>query len=613
MPNAFDDLPPTSPELQILQQATPEGRPNAFADLAPAEWKSSRVKQGNPYAIPKDSPLYGESEGQMTLEGVGRGMVNVARHVGNLVSMTDMGATPQERFMMGAGGQSPPGASHPLVSDQDLANAKELDEPLMSQPAGRFGSTIGETAVLTPAVLGGEGALGATGLGARVLASAPARGMAEGAGQGALMSDPGERGAGALTGAATGLAIPAAMTSGQRLAYGLQRTPEAQQLIDQGVRLTPGQMNPEGIWNKIEENIRGVPVVGNVVEHARTQAQQDFQRGVIEEAAAPGHSLQSTSKDPNVLFQEAQDSYKPLYKAAEGFPVQPMIPSQNQTLAYAMRQAANNKAVGAGADVRQNAQDFLDGQLQAQAEKANATGGWKSEHLIQLRSAINEEIRGAGQDQAGKKYAQLLTNARNQVTNSINSQIPPDAATALKTANDAYPKLAIIRDAIKRGGDQATGFTPAQLSSSVKEASDTNQYARGGGLMRDWSSAGRDIFTERNPRTGASHGTTGTLAGAAYALHHFVPGAQIPAAVGTAGALGMIGTQTGRDILAGQTVPQQATQRLIEGLRQSMSPGQREIAGAVSRTAVNRAATLNPKIEAYLSQMSPSASGTGSQ
>jgi hypothetical protein len=129
--------------------------------------------------------------------------------------------------------------------------------------------------------------------------------------------------------------------------------------------------------------------------------------------------------------------------------------------------------------------------------------------------------------------------------------------------------------------------------------------------MRDWSSAGRDIFTERNPRTGASHGTTGALAGAAYGIHHFVPGMQIPAALGAGGALGMIGTQTGRDILAGQTAPQQGMQRLIEGLQQATTPGQRAIAGATSRAALNRAITLNPRIESYLNQRSPNAAGTG--
>lgn len=578
MANQFDDIPAAD------QEAT--SRSNAFDDLTPPNAFESarhgRVTAGNPYALPLNSPVRDEGEGQMTLEAIGRGMSNVGRHLGNLISMTDLGNTPQERFLTGLGAPGYEGRTHPLVSDQDIADARVLDQPLLSQPAGRFGSGFGEAAAITPLMM--TGGAGLTAAGAGPLLS----GVALGAGQGALLGDPGERGSGALTGAVTGAMLPLAGQGLHSAVHGITRTPEAQQLIDQGVRLTPGQMNPAGVWNKIEENIRSLPVIGNIIERARTRSQQDFQRGVIQEASAPGHVLQTAGHDPNELFQEAQDSYRPLYQAASGFRVQPLLPARNQTLAYALQQAANNKTVGAGAEIRQNAQDFLEGQMQANNERAVAAGGWKSDDLIKLRSGINEEIRNAGVDQSGKKYAQLLRGARDAVTESIDSQIPPEASAALKTANDAYPKLAIIRDAIKRGGDQEQGFTPAQLSQAVRSASEDNQYARGGGLMRDWSSAGRDIFTERNPRTGASHGTTGALGAAAYGIHHFLPGAQIPAALGSLGALGMIGTQTGREILGGSTAAQQAAQRLAAGLRNIISPGQRQIASAVTQSAINR-------------------------
>lgn len=508
----------------------------------------------------KYGPIAGMGEGGLTLAGIGRGMENVGRHAENLVG---------------------------LESDQDLAESQRLDAPLMNTGAGRFGSMVGESSILAPAMMGGEAALGTSALGARVLGMPLLRGGIEGAAQGGLMADPGQKVGGTLLGGATGAAIPAAMSTAHRLAYGIQRTPEAQQLLDEGVRLTPGQMNPKGVWNKVEENLRGVPIVGNLIEKARGQAQQDFQRNVIEESAAPGYSLQSSSKDVNDLFQEAQDSYKPLYNAAKGFPVKPEIfnQGQNVTLEDAMRQAAARRSVGATRAGREQAADFLDGQLEAFADKAKSAGGWKSDHLIELRSRINEEIRNAGQDQAGKTYAQLLQGARDRVTDALESQLPPDATNALRVANDAYPKLAIIRDAIQRGGDQAEGFTPAQLSQAVRAATENNTYARGGGLMRDWSSAGRDIFTERNPRTGMSLETLGPigLAGMA-AAHHPMVG--VPAA---AAGLGLIGTQVGRNLVSGQTAAQQAAQRLGQGLQRLTTPGQREAIGATSRTLLNRA------------------------
>lgn len=560
----FSEL--SNDELQqlYLQNARATAAPQHGVLPTPGMKERREYDPTSPEFQEKYGPTSGMGDVSLMRAGVGQGMMNVVRHAGNLVG---------------------------LESSQELQNAKALDAPLLNTGAGRFGSMAGESAVLAPAMLGGEAALGTTAMGSRMLGAPILRGALEGAAQGGLMADPGEKLPGMVLGAGTGAAIPATLSAAKRLAYGIQRTPEAQQLMDAGVRLTPGQMNPEGVWNKIEENVRGIPKVGNIVENARMQAQQDFQRQVIEEAAAPGYTLSSPSKDVNELFQEAQDSYKPMFDAAKGFPVQPEIVNtgQNVSLEKALQQAAARRTVGATKAAREQAADFLDGQLEAFADKAQSTGGWKSDHLIELRSRINEEIRNAGQDQAGKAYAQLLQGARDKVTDALESQLPKDATVALRTANDAYPKLAIIRDAIRRGGDQSQGFTPAQLSQAVREAADNNSYARGGGLMRDWSSAGREIFTERNPRTGASHGTTGALAGLAYGIHHFVPGAQIPAAIGAAGALGAVGTETGRRLISGQTAPQQAAQRLGEALQRMTTPGQREALGVASRTLLNRA------------------------
>lgn len=579
---------------QYAQVANASRRPQAVTHDPLISYRREYIED-SPEWQQKYGPLNGMSQGAQVLAGTGQGMTNVVRHAGNLVG---------------------------LESDQELKDAKALDAPLTASPAGKLGSMLGENAVLTPFSLGSGMALGAApslgnaltripGVG-NTLASIPnfvgdvaanpfGRGAIEGGLQGGLMSDPGQRLFGLGAGALTGSVLPAMGAGGRRLMYGATRTPEAQELMDRGVRLTPGQMNPNGVLNKVEENIRSVPVVGNVIEHARAGAQRDFQRGVIQEAAAPGHQLQSTSHDTNELFQEAQDSYKPFYDAAKGYPVN-VGTMTNMDAGFA--RAAADRSIGAERNIREKAKDFLDGQMEAIGDKATNSGGWQSDHLVELRSRINEEIRDAGVDSAGKSYRKLLQGARDEVTNALNSTLPQDAAQKLQIANDAYPKLAIIRDAIKRGGDQPEGFSPAQLSQAVKAAAENNEYARGGGMLRDWSAPGRDIFTQRNPQTGASHGTTGALAGAAYALHHFVPGAQIPAAVGATGYLGMVGTPFGRRLAAGQTPGQQFGQRLIEALQSGTTPSQRELAGAASRTALNRA------IPAYLLRSSSSGADT---
>lgn len=510
------------------------------------------------YLLNQNNPLYGSTIPQRLRIGIGRGMANVGRHAGNLVG---------------------------LVPDESIAESNRLDAPLMDTGAGKIGSMIGETAPLVPLTMGASSALGATGkLGEALVNNPISNGAFQGALQGGLMADPGKKLTGTTIGGITGATIPTITGLFGKLLRGVNRTPEAQQLLDEGVRLTPGQMNPEGVTNKIEENMRGWPVVGNVIEKARNQAEGDFKRKVIQAASAPGTTLQTTGNDVNELFQEAQKSYKPFYAAAEGFPVTPEIHNvgSNQPLIDALIKSANSKGAGATRASREQAQDFLEGQFEAIMDKAKSAGGMTSDHLIQLRSNINEEIRGAGYDNAGKAYAKLLRSARDKVTEALESQLPPEATASLKVANDAYPKLAIIRDAIKRGGDQPNGFTPAQLSQAVKSATENNEYAQGGGMLRDWSSAGRDIFTQRNPHTGSAL-TTGALLATAAAHSPYIT---IPAA---GAGLGLIGTNAGRNFLSGQTGWQEGARKLFDSVNPNFAPETQSLLRSISGTALSRA------------------------
>jgi hypothetical protein len=92
------------------------------------------------------------SEGQQFLAGIGQGVYNVGRHAANLVG---------------------------LVSDADLAKAREQDAPLLSQGAGRGGSLLGQALTIAPAAMGGEALAG--GLGLSAAAHPILAGIAEGA------------------------------------------------------------------------------------------------------------------------------------------------------------------------------------------------------------------------------------------------------------------------------------------------------------------------------------------------------------------------------------------------------------------------------------------------
>ena len=482
-------------------------------------------------------PTEGMSGLQKFVVGIGQGLSNVGRHAGNMVGM---------------------------VSDEDLAESKRLDTHILNTGAGKAGSFLGEMAATAPIGMGVAGLAGRTALGAKTVASPIGRGVVEGATQGAVMADPGERGAGAVLGGALGSVLPGVAAGARKMATGVSRTPEAQMLLDRGVDLTPGQMNPGGVLNHMEEAWQSVPLVGSAISAARQKGQQGFQRVLAEEAAAPGTKIAQGGMDE--MLDAAYKSFQPLYDQAKGFPVSPKIMTSTGTdvpLSSAFQQAARSGSVRATDETRKSVSRWLANQL------TQIKGNAQSDDLLALRSNIRGEMRKAklSQDTAAHD---LLQKAEKSVTEALDSQLPPAAMQAVKTADAQYGKYKILEDAVRRGGDQPGGATPAQVSQAVRSATEAGQYARGGGRMRDLASAGREVFTPTQAPTGQRLAAIGLPLAA---------GAMEPVSAATVGSAlaGLIGTQTGRKLAAGSTKGQKLAQALMEKGKKALPDPYRDI------------------------------------
>lgn len=509
--------------------------------------------------VEQNDPTADMGTGQRLLAGIGQGMTNVGRHVGNLVG---------------------------LQSDQQLADAKALDAPLLATGAGRAGSLIGETAATAPLMMGGAGLAGRAGMGARVLSNPIARGAVEGAAQGALMADPGQKLAGATMGGAFGGLLPAAGAAAGKVAHGIKRTPEAERLLAQGVDLTPGQMNPGGIWNQMEESWQSVPLVGPVIKGARDNAQNSFQRAATQTAAAPGTRIAQGPADE--MLDAAYKSFAPLYDQAKGFPLYPgtlRTAGGDVPLGSfggqpgALRRAALDRGVRADDATRKSVGQWLENQLTQLPGKGR--GQVSSDDLLDLRSAIRTEARKAatkGDDAA----ADLLRNGEKAVTDSLESQLPPDALQALRTADSRYGIYKTLEDAVARSKDMPGGFTPSKLSEAVAGANrglGKGSYARGGGgPLRDLSEAGTATMNVRSPPTGQRLAAIGLPLAASGAA----PEIAVPAG---AALLGMVGTQTGRRAAGGQLPAQRLAQALEEAAKRGIDEPYRNVAAQYLRRA----------------------------
>lgn len=553
MSSPFDGI--SSDQLAALMQhaATPEWqqRPQNSGPLA-----------NYPVPLPGGStdPTNGMSDAELLAAGFGRGIANVGRQIGNVAG---------------------------IESNADLAEANRLDAPLLRTGAGGLGNLAGETGILAPLTMGAEMPLAGTAVGARLLASQILRGITEGAATGALMAGPGNRAQGAGMGALTGGALPGAGAAGNRLINGVARTPEAQLLLNQGIPLTPGQMNPKGSANLIEQSADRVPLVGPLIDASRENAEQQFGRAVIQQGAAPGAKI-TPSHNINEMFDQAADSWDPIYQQVHGFPVAPVVVSGGARFPLSQILSAAARVPGLKPSQQSAINDWLQARL-----RALPTNPMSEDYIGKdsLRSAIRGQQRNLVRaSNAGQVDAPLMLQAyeraENAVTSALDSQLPADASATLRNADQGYAQLKIIERAVASTKDQVAGLTPSKLSNAIAQSANQSAYARGqGGPLRDLASAGTRVFETTVPPTGVR-----TLAGlAAGAAGYASPHIALPI-MGTAGAASLLGAATplGRRLAAGQTAPQLVAQRALGSLTSSAPPWALPVGGVLARQALNR-------------------------
>lgn len=449
-----------------------------------------------------------------------------------------------------------------LIPDQAVNESTDSDAALGNTPGGAAGDFAGGMAWTAPMGMGATSGVSMLGKLGKAIATNPiSRGAMEGAVQGGMQSPKDQTLKGMLAGGIAGTAFPTAVKGAQALTKGVQPTAAARELMNRGVELTPGQMNPAGMANQLESSWGSVPVIGQMFSGARKNAENQFKQELIKEAAAPGAKL-SGSKDLNALLDEAYKSFEPAYDTVKGFPLvldkgKPVIVNQgsNIPLSTAFVTVVKDKGVLASAETRRTVGDYLENQLTKPIKK--------SEDLLSVRSQLRTRIRsikGTSQDDLAQK--ELLENAEHTVSQALESQLPPPLMQALKDVDAQYGKYKIVENAVAKGGDKE--FTTFQASKAVHEATDKGEYARGGGRMRDLTSAGAETFID-TPQTGARNAAIAIPAGAIAAK----PMVGIPAALGFAG---LANTKIGRRIAAGDTGTQKLLQQLAPATVNKLSP-----------------------------------------
>jgi hypothetical protein len=500
---------------------------------------------------------------------------NIAGNVGALANgasgMTDAAANAATFGLADPVSAAGRAAVQPFLGPNDSTFGDRYQRNLAQQRAAHEAFATENPGLNVLANMGGSvagiaPALGAGGAVAQTAAPSLTRMMAQGAGvgggvgaaqglSGSQTTEPlgmlKDTGTGAAIGAGIGAALPVGLGSLARL-VSPNVNPNVQTLRDIGVNPTFGQIMGGGV-GRLEEAAGSIPILGDFMRSGRFQANEQFNRGVINRALAPiGESL----GDATALGRPAIDEMQTKITGdLDKFKAIPQVATKDPTLDAQLQGLMNGTALPTS--LPQTRVDQLKDIIQTKVlDRFNPQGGISGEDFQNAVSDLGKEARqlmhfGSDSDQRGLGLA--VQDAQTALRSVLDRTAAPEHAAALANNNAAYANMLRVQDAASRQGAEEGVFTPAQLSASVRKFDPSkwkNQFAGGNALMQDLSDAGKSVLGSKVPDSGTPFRSLAALLGGAIMGHGSVE--PTTAALGLGGGLGAIGAYSnpGRALLA---------------------------------------------------------------
>lgn len=554
-------------------------REDALRELARREL--ARRKQNPQYRVTDDM-----STGERLLAGIGGGMVEGARKGVNFVLPDSL--TPE------------------WASDEAIKEQARIDQDLDSTGAGMAGKIIGQTALSAPvggavgsgaklALAASRGVRGAELLGA-ARGYGVGRAALEGAVEGAMLSNPGERLKGAAFGAGAGTIGAGASKGIGYLAGKLTPTESAASIAtrkameDAGVSaddafIPISQGAEDGLWKQFYEGIvSNLPGGSGKLRKQFSGALQSFRQTSLREAS-PVFPVGGELRTPGMgsILQHGDDIHSGL-NAVDG---------HWDDAFEAARDVAGIRIPKNWKSLPGVLRDFLD-KKGYKIPSGNVTG----RELIDLKEASNVLV-------SHLKGQRILTKSDRDALQLFNKELDAriigslkrvarlrNSSPEMKLAADAYiqnlkryPRWLQVKSAATKAGGTSE-FSPQQLLNAATKQSPRGMFG-GGGRMQELGKIGRESLKEFPSRPGVYQlaAAAGLLGGGTLGYGDQLPG-------GTVG-----GALTGLGMLYGGSrgLASRAVQRRLMG--QFSRPEQLMAAGLRRAGRLGRAATIPAYLE----------------
>lgn len=317
-------------------------------------------------------------------------------------------------------------------------------------------------------------------------------------------------------------------------------TPEARELMDRGVLLTPGQA-AGGFARSMEEKSRSLVGVGDAISSAEQAATRSYNKMLYQDALSP---IGKTLPKGTEVGSEGVDA------------VRSMIGDEFNRLAgqasFTPRGVFIRDLGNIRTDLAQRAPSVLDQfdtvvgeQIGAKLQNGTMNGSQWNDSRSFIAGLSRDNRLG---DTTPPQRA--LADALDDLNEAMNTQVARQSGNAqfrqqLTNANNAYARYKRVETAAGMQGasNQSNVFSPAQYASAVRKGSTAFQRATNTGLNADIASKAQQVLGKHYPDSG----TPGRLAAnaALAGTWPFTHGAVLGAAAG----IPLYGTNLGRQAM----------------------------------------------------------------
>lgn len=388
---------------------------------------------------------------------------------------------------------------------------------------------------------------------------------------------------------AAGSAAGGALLHGAAAAVKRAVTPDADYLMKQGVRMTPGQLSG-GAIRRAEDVLTSIGGVGNVIRTGQERAIKDFNKVAINRALAPiGQALPKGIEAGNDAIAYARKALSDNYERLNGQMIGKLDKPFLSDVAGLSRLATNlpMKEKAQFARILQDEvlsrftpqQSAPAGNALAKAGQtspaAQLLGGVTTGHTVkEIESTLGALAKTMmrSDDYDVQKLGGGIKELQASVVR-MRDRVNPQFAGEVQKANAGYANFKRVQRAASSVGAKDGVFTPAHLLNAAKAGDftkDKRAFSEGDALMQDLATAGKNTLPQQVRDSGTPErglGTVGLVGAGAAAVTH--PLGTLAAGVGAALAA-LPYTSPGMSLLSKFAGP--ATRNYLAGLVTKPTP-----------------------------------------